>query len=454
MKKILLGFTATALSLTLAACGTSANDAAVKSLSNQLDETSNTISDFKIVNPSDISMSKETLSTLATSDKSIYDNLINTQQSLLNEEYYKTDILSRTANIKNCLSKDIKLSKAQISAVKDLTNNLSKYTNSISYTKSELNSAVKSVSTMKKNASKNADKINAKLSRIVCNSNARSAYYQNILNTLTQLENYLCCDDCNNDTNEENTQQPSPTENNQTQSATSQSKNIENKTNSQNSTESTESQSTQKGLPINIDTYAPMNRNLDAYNMTRTGYGYNGAYGYGYGNNYGNNFYGYNRGAYPYPPMAYPYGNLYNSNNINRMNYGAMPVAEIDDKNSLAEQRLEDFEELKDGELTKIDNDTSSKLENKNKITTSNSNAQPTSNTSVETNIKSAARKLEDLTSKHIEKTVDNSAKNNDFTNSKAVTTTARELKKIKPIEDNRTPEEIQKDLDQPITAH
>ncbi len=451
MKKILLGVTATALSLTLAACGTSANDAAVKSLSNQLDETSNTISDFKIVNPSDISMTKETLSTLATSDNSIYDNLINTQQSLLNEEYYKTDILSRTANIKNCLSKDIKLSKAQISAVKDLTNNLSKYTNSISYTKSELNSAVKSVSTMKKNASKNADKISAKLSRIVCNSNARSAYYENILNTLSQLENFLCCEDCNNDTSEETTQQPSTTENEQSQPATLQSKNIENETNPQNSTKSSENQSTQKGLPINIDTYAPMNRNLDAYNMTRTGHGYNGAYGYGYGNNYGNNYYGYNR-AYPYPPMAYPYGNLYNSNNINRMNYGAMPVAEVDEKNNLAEQRLEDFEEIKDGELTKIDSDTSS--ENKNKITTSYSNAQPTSNTSVETNTKSAARKLEDLTSKHIEKTVKNSAKNNDFTNSKAVATNAREFKKIKPIEDNRTPEEIQKDLEQPITAH
>ena len=103
MKKILLAASAIALTITLAACGTSTNEATIKNLSNQLDDTSNTLSDIKTVNTSDISMSKNTLSALATKDESIYDTIIGTQQSLLNEEYYKTNILSKTAKIKSCL---------------------------------------------------------------------------------------------------------------------------------------------------------------------------------------------------------------------------------------------------------------------------------------------------------------------------------------------------------------
>ena len=202
MKKFLIGLSAIGLSVALTACGTSPNDAAINGLSKQLDDTSNTLSEFSTVNPTDLSMSKDTLSALATNDNSIYDNIIGTQQSLLNEQYYKTDILNRTAKIKSCLSKDLSLSKAQISAVKDLTNNLAKYTNSVSYTKSELNSAIKSVSSMKKNATKNYDKISAKLNRIACNSNTRMAYYENIINTLNQLENFLCCENCNENLNE------------------------------------------------------------------------------------------------------------------------------------------------------------------------------------------------------------------------------------------------------------
>ena len=58
MKKIFLGITAVALTLTLAACGTSGSSAAITSLSNQLDETSNTVSNMQTVNTSDISLAK------------------------------------------------------------------------------------------------------------------------------------------------------------------------------------------------------------------------------------------------------------------------------------------------------------------------------------------------------------------------------------------------------------
>lgn len=427
MKKILLAASAIALTITLAACGTSTNEATIKNLSNQLDDTSNTLSDIKTVNTSNISMSKNTLSALATKDESIYDTIIGTQQSLLNEEYYKTNILSKTAKIKSCLSNDLKLSKAQSNAIKDLTNNLSKYTNSVSYTKNELESSIKSVASMKKNASKNSEKIAAKLNRIACNSNTRSAYYENIINTLNQLENFLCCDDCNKQNQEfkiENEDTNTETKINSQNNSTKNTHNEDNQNNkvNQNYAEKTSNTTTKKGLPINIDTYAPLNRNVDSmayYNNRMAGYnnydygaygmstnGFNGTYGYGYGYN-GLRSYP-TRPLYPYPNnYAYPYAAPYNSNTLNRINYNnAVPVSEtetsdFEDFKNKAEQRLEDFEEIKDGQIQKI----------------------------------------EDIGKDAIKK-------------DEALNVSAREIKKTKIIKDSRTQQEIEEDLNQPIIAH
>ena len=53
MKKIILGITAILLTITLSACGASSNDAAITNLGNQLDETANTITSFKMINPNE-----------------------------------------------------------------------------------------------------------------------------------------------------------------------------------------------------------------------------------------------------------------------------------------------------------------------------------------------------------------------------------------------------------------
>lgn len=192
MKKIILGITAILLTITLSACGASPNDAAITNLGNQLDETANTITSFKMINPNDISISTEKASTLSNENSNaMISNSQQAQFSLLNEQYYKTDILRQTARLKSGLSKNLKFSKAQISAIKDYTNNLGKYTNSIAYTESEMENTAKSVGVLKKNITKNVEKINAKLSRLTCNSNARLTYFENILYTLDELENCL-----------------------------------------------------------------------------------------------------------------------------------------------------------------------------------------------------------------------------------------------------------------------
>ncbi len=381
MKKIILGATAVALCVCLTACGNSQSNATMTSLSNQLDETSNAISNMQTVNPADINLTKSMLETIATQDNSdaIYDNVINTQQTLLNEEYYKTDILNKTSKIKNCLNKDIKLSKTQVSAVKDLTSNLNKYTNSIVYSKSEMNSSVKSIASMKKNVEKNSDKINAKLNRLACNSNSRSSYYENLLNTLNEIDSCLGlkCEESekldsapvkNEDTQTESTQKGltknidtylSPTTEN---APTNQEENNQ-EYNCPNCspivTPYNDGCMNNQCAPINnpvygnnvynrynrfnpnrnTDTYGPTYRNIDSFGNGLYGYGMygNGAYGYGYGMN---NPYGVN-------------GGFYNSNNMNRL---ATPAPVINNpattlvnaQENPIEQRLEDFEEVKE----------------------------------------------------------------------------------------------------------
>ena len=180
--------------VTMVGCGgTSASDSAINNLSHQLDDTSNMISKVQSVNPNDLAVSKSSIENIAS--KNAYSNFESTQNALLNEDNYKKVILLETGKLKNCLEKDVKLSKAQINAVKDLTSNLCKYTNSVSYSKNELDSTIKSIVSLKKKTEKNAEKINAKFNRLACNSNTRSAYYENIIKTLEELGFYFDCNE-------------------------------------------------------------------------------------------------------------------------------------------------------------------------------------------------------------------------------------------------------------------
>lgn len=301
MKKIFLGAIAVTLSLALTACGTSANSATITNLGNQLDETANTVSNIQTVNPTDLNLTKNMLETMSssTSNNKLYSNAYNTQQNLINEEYYKTDILKKTANIKNSLSKDIKLSKAQITAVKDLTSSLAKYTNSIAYTQGEMTNTIKSISSMKKNIDKNSDKINAKLNRLACNSNSRSSYYENLLNTLEQLET---CLDIEEESNTQNIQT------------------MDNKTdNSDHTSDTTDNE--QNDANNNIDTYRPGNKNHkkikqcpDCQPNYPSKYNENLNNAKNYNQYYNPN--AVNNGIYNNP--AVPYGNVYNR--FNRFN--------------------------------------------------------------------------------------------------------------------------------------
>lgn len=275
MKRIFLSIVAISMSICLTGCGYSQSSASITSLSNQLDSIANSISSMTTTNPNDIGIS--------CNNTEIETKSQSTQQNLLNEEYYKAEILSQTAKLKNNISKDLTLTTSQASAVKDLTKNLEKYTNSLQETENDMSATAKSISSLKKNVEKNSEKIGAKLIDINCNSNLRLAYYENLLNTLSEIENCLPIEIEGTDVEENEFEKNIDTY---------QDKNSENDDKNK------------------LDTYGPMQRNIDTY--------------YGYGSPiynqmpYGRNMYLYGRYApYFYGANQMPYG--YGSNNTNKL---------------------------------------------------------------------------------------------------------------------------------------
>lgn len=312
MKKIMLAITAITLSFCLAACGKGATATTITSLANQLDKTSNTVSEVSVVSPTEISLE-------SSQEEDLSKDIKQTQDCLLGEQYYRTKILEKTAHIKSKMAKDAKLSKAETAALKDLVLSLNKYTNLVSESKGEMSSAAKSISSMKKDVSKNRERISAKVNRLVCNSNMRSAYYENILNTLDEIDCYF---------EEENTTESPQVEEKEQKSSFTLTKNIDTYRNEEETKSNLPPENTHtinrygygrwnRFNPMrNTDTYGPTFRNIDGYGMYGYGYGYPGYYG---------------RTMMPMGPNG-----MYGSNYYNRAttpNFGAMPVnVETEDK--------------------------------------------------------------------------------------------------------------------------
>lgn len=396
MKKFFIGMTGIALCLCLTACGKSSNPSSVSGLSNQLDSTANALTSLSTISPTEIN--------LTNSEKSeLYEDSQLTQQALLNEQYYKTEILDRSAMLKNNLG-DITLSKAQKSALGDLTNTLNKYTNSIVNTKYEMNSSAKAISSMKKDTSKNEEKLRAKYNRLACNSNMRSAYYENILNTLNEIENCLNlnCKNCKEmeepnhaeqQTNDNS--QKETNENDKTSTKPKLKKNIDTYQNQNDTNDNTSYDDEIELLPErntrkhrynnpnkantiynrferfnpsrNTDTYGPNRRNIDSFG----GYGEGIGYGYNHFGGYGNGMtpVPYRNGMAPYGNGGYGYGNNFyaGSNYGNRMT-APTPIAPAmyASTEKEAEKRLETYErKAEDGTIEKINNEeTKSKNNN------------------------------------------------------------------------------------------
>ena len=198
MKKFLFSISIILLCVCLVGCGNQ-TDETLSELSTQLDKTANTVSSFASVTPSEISFDN------SNDSAELYEQSEQTQSALLDGQYYKAQILEKTAQIKTKLSKDVNLSNSQKSALKEHILTLEKYTKSIDESKRDMENSVKNLPALKRNINKNKRSLQAKLNKLSCNENLREAYYQNLLNTLDNIEN--CLEDSEAQTSETETPQ-------------------------------------------------------------------------------------------------------------------------------------------------------------------------------------------------------------------------------------------------------
>ena len=194
--KVVLGVIVLLLCITTLGCNNSSNAMIKTNLSSQLDKTNNSIATVKSVSASDVELNNKTQITDERKSANFQNTLARAQNSLEAERYLKGEIQHKTAFIKKYLQKeDLKLKRTELNALKDLTATLSAYNDNVARSSNEFNSTYRNYNTMKKGAFKNIDRVNAKLNKIASNSNARCAYYINILSTLDEMEGILGIDE-------------------------------------------------------------------------------------------------------------------------------------------------------------------------------------------------------------------------------------------------------------------
>lgn len=194
--KVVLGVIVLLLCVTILGCNNSSNAMIKTNLSSQLDKTNNSIATVKSVSASDVELNNKTQITDEKKSANFQNTLVRAQNSLEAERYLKGEIQHKTAFIKKYLQKeDLKLKRTELNALKDLTATLSAYNDNVARSSNEFNSTYRNYNTMKKGAFKNIDRVNAKLNKIASNSNARCAYYINILSTLDEMEGILGIDE-------------------------------------------------------------------------------------------------------------------------------------------------------------------------------------------------------------------------------------------------------------------
>lgn len=292
MKKRLLIFSLATLSLfSLTGCANSQSNLTT-SLKNQTERVDTVVSQNIADEISSVSPPNTTNKT-----GSIHTHRATSFYNMTRENEIKEDISYLNNSLKDCLNKDVKLSKRKQNALKKATSNIGKNINKYNSTKNEIKNSVKVIKQSMKVPDINV--VGAESEYITLNGNMgeRYVYLCNIYDNLEQA--YLlicdCCYDCN-----------------------SQEENLPKEDLSNNTSENKASPKHSR-FRKNIDSYAPAqdyktNENLNknnsnVYSNSKQPAQYNGSYGY---NPYYN--YGYNQ----FPNNPYGYANGYRRFNPNR----------------------------------------------------------------------------------------------------------------------------------------
>lgn len=188
MKKLLLSAIALGSCFLLVGCGGTSEEATITNLSNQIDKLNNVISNTKIIENKDIDVSNFSNGNDTGAIKNIYQK---TASSLHEQENLKEKIKNKTAIIKTTLSSQNLQLGNNTKALQELSNSLSKYTSRLYSTNSEFKKVSQAVSNLKSNSNTTNTDLGAKLTRLSSCCDSRVCYYNNILNTLTQIQSIL-----------------------------------------------------------------------------------------------------------------------------------------------------------------------------------------------------------------------------------------------------------------------
>lgn len=326
--------------LCLTACSATSNSSTLSTLNKQLDMTEKSLSSITSVEDNYFDLSTSTLNKLDEKQDSVIEDIERTKEIYMLEEEYKEEILDASKLIKNYIeTNDISLQNDQSAALKALSGTLYKYSSNISKASNELDSTLRNYAMTKNKADRELNKFSTKLNKLICSSNTRCSYYENILNTLYQIEDLLKIPEDYTFVEEDNIKDSNSTpskkwyeaKNIDTYLIKKDSQYLQNAKNSpktiakDTTPESNTNKSEKHKLSRNIDTYGPERRNIDSfyniarenqfnggyYNSPYRAYGYNRFNGYnGYGGfggygNFGPTSNDFNRICYPYNNMPY-----------------------------------------------------------------------------------------------------------------------------------------------------
>ncbi len=188
--KLIIGLIISSVFLT----GCSGNSSAsIKELSNQIDFTSNTISSVSEINTT-IPSTNELRQSL---DSVFYNSAFEkSKKKIENQETLKSGIQGKLSLIKKHIEKsDLNLSRTHSSALNDLSKNLKKYSKKLEETKNEYFQSVKGIDNIIQKDETTNMQISAKINNLSNCLETRSCFYQNILNTLTKIEDLFEIED-------------------------------------------------------------------------------------------------------------------------------------------------------------------------------------------------------------------------------------------------------------------
>lgn len=201
IKKILVSCICFISLVGLAGCADRGDTKSLTTLNNQLSRVESIVSST--------SMSEvEAVSPYVTLDENEPFNSIQSFRALSNEnmnkeEDLRQEILSMTQCLKSCTNKKYKLGTKKSNALKDISNNLSKYSSHLNETKSQVKSSVNKIKKYLKVNSINIEEATSSYITLNNSMNERYAYLCNIYDNLEEACIILECNCCNSSENSE-----------------------------------------------------------------------------------------------------------------------------------------------------------------------------------------------------------------------------------------------------------